>query len=146
MEFYLQICEYLKAGAWTDVWDEQQKVPYSFKSNQWVGYEDNRSIDLKTQYAINNGLRGVMVEGIEADDFRALCGRKYPLMNAINEALGQPIPLILTTTTTTTTTTQRPTHTCTSRGFHAIPSDCSKFYYCLWENGYESCIVFIGNI
>lgn len=38
--------EQLKGG-WTVVWDDEQKVPYMYKGNQWVGYDNPESLKLK---------------------------------------------------------------------------------------------------
>lgn len=37
---YNEICESLKQGGWTVVRDEEQRVPYAIKGDQWVGYDD----------------------------------------------------------------------------------------------------------
>jgi chitinase len=29
------------------VWDDQQKTPYMYKGNQWVGFDNPRSIGVK---------------------------------------------------------------------------------------------------
>jgi hypothetical protein len=34
---YLEICPLLEQG-WTRVWNEEQKAPYAYKGDQWVGY------------------------------------------------------------------------------------------------------------
>lgn len=36
---YNEICEYVKQG-WTVQREPEQRVPYAFKGNQWVGYDD----------------------------------------------------------------------------------------------------------
>lgn len=33
----------MKKGA-TYVWDDEQKVPYAYLGDQWVGFDDERSI------------------------------------------------------------------------------------------------------
>jgi chitinase len=36
----------LSAG-WTRVWNDEQKVPYAYHGDQWVGYDDLQSIEIK---------------------------------------------------------------------------------------------------
>lgn len=43
---YYQVCENL-ANGWTRVWNDEQKVPYAYKGDQWVGYDDLESIQIK---------------------------------------------------------------------------------------------------
>ncbi|KAJ8924365.1 hypothetical protein NQ315_007161 [Exocentrus adspersus] len=92
---YNEICEAQLAGGWTTVWDDEQKVPYSFKGDQWIGYDNPRSIAIKASiilfivnYAKSLNLGGVMIWSIETEDFRGICGSKYPILNAIKSALG----------------------------------------------------------
>lgn len=69
------------------VFDEEQQVPYAYKGNQWVGYDNVKSVQLKVEFAKNYNLGGVMIWSVETDDFRGTCGSKYPILNAINNAL-----------------------------------------------------------
>lgn len=85
---YNEICELQLEGGWTTVWDDEQKVPYTYKGNQWIGYDNARSIAVKVNYAKSLNLGGVMIWSIETEDFRGTCGTKYPLLNAISSALG----------------------------------------------------------
>ncbi|KAG8132104.1 hypothetical protein E2320_009985 [Naja naja] len=66
---------------------EEQDVPYSYKGNQWVGYEDETSV----QYAKNNNLGGVMVWTLDQDDFSGtFCNNgNYPLLAAIKNELNK---------------------------------------------------------
>lgn len=43
---YFEVCKLLKDG-WTKEWNEEQKIPYAFKEDQWVGYDDPKSIKIK---------------------------------------------------------------------------------------------------
>ncbi|XP_023723097.2 acidic mammalian chitinase [Cryptotermes secundus] len=45
---YNEICE--EQSTWMEVWDDQQKVPYACKGNQWVGYDNVKS----TLYKVRN--------------------------------------------------------------------------------------------
>lgn len=70
------------------MWETGQEVPYSYKGNQWIGYDNEASVKKKAEYAKREGLGGVMVWSIEQDDVHNACGDgKYPLMTAINDGL-----------------------------------------------------------
>ncbi|XP_022257642.1 acidic mammalian chitinase-like, partial [Limulus polyphemus] len=43
---FFEVCDFLKSGA-TLVWDDEQMVPYAYKGNQWVGFDDMRSVRSK---------------------------------------------------------------------------------------------------
>lgn len=75
----------LKNGA-TYIWDDEMKVPYAVAGDQWVGFDDERSIRNKMQWLKNNSYAGAMVWTIDMDDFTGtVCGGdvKYPLIGAI---------------------------------------------------------------
>ncbi|CAG9854034.1 unnamed protein product [Phyllotreta striolata] len=83
---YNEICEYHSKNS-TYVWDDEQKVPHRIWDDQWVGFEDVTSVKLKVQYANKNKLGGIMVFSLDYDDFRGICGSKYPLLTTINKYL-----------------------------------------------------------
>lgn len=138
---YNEICELIQAGGWTEVWDDEQKVPYIFKDNQWVGFDNQRSVELKSQYAIDMNLGGAMIWSLETDDSKNLCGSgKYPILQTINDflkisseggigATNSPIE----NTTLSATTTAGPTEevSCSAAGFMRDPNNCSVFYRCV---------------
>ncbi|XP_054160532.1 probable chitinase 10 [Oppia nitens] len=90
LAFY-EICDLLKNGA-TYIWDEQQKVPYLVDGDQWVGFDDERSIRSKLKWILDNDYAGAMVWTVDMDDFHGKCsGRKYPLIGIMGEELlGKP--------------------------------------------------------
>lgn len=90
LAFY-EICEMLKSGA-KYLWDNEQKVPYALLDDQWVGFDDERSIREKLHWIKDSGYGGAMVWTIDMDDFRGTCsGRKYPLISLMGEELlGKP--------------------------------------------------------
>ncbi|XP_027204331.1 chitinase 7 isoform X2 [Dermatophagoides pteronyssinus] len=90
LAFY-EICEMLKNGA-KYIWDEEQKVPYAIQGDQWVGFDDERSIREKLRWVIDNGYGGAMVWTVDMDDFKGTCaGIKYPLIGIMGEELlGRP--------------------------------------------------------
>jgi hypothetical protein len=42
-----QICSLV--DGWTEVWDDEQEVPYKYSGDQWIGFDNPRSIGLKVQ-------------------------------------------------------------------------------------------------
>ncbi len=61
-----------------------------YKHTKWVSYDNEESIRLKSKFAYDHGLAGVMTWSIDTDDFRGVCGGpKYPLLRTINHALYQ---------------------------------------------------------
>ncbi|XP_015584800.1 chitotriosidase-1 [Cephus cinctus] len=85
---YNEFCEKQFDANWTRVWDKKQKVPYAYKGNQWIGYDNERSLAVKIHYAKKLGLAGIMFWSIETDDFRGNCGcGPYPLLKASRTAL-----------------------------------------------------------
>lgn len=92
--FWLQICEQQLDGGWTVVFDQEQQVPYAYKGDQWIGYDNPQSVGLKVQFAKSYNLGGVMIWSVETDDFRGICGSKYPILNAIKSALQQVLEIL----------------------------------------------------
>ncbi|KAH8372051.1 hypothetical protein KR093_009815, partial [Drosophila rubida] len=85
---YNELCELLKQENWTQEWQAEQQVPFAYRDRQWVGYENEQSLQLKAQYAVNKQLAGIMIWSLESDDFRGGCGNKrFPLLRQINSVL-----------------------------------------------------------
>ncbi|XP_052068082.1 chitinase-3-like protein 1 isoform X1 [Mytilus californianus] len=77
---YYEICSKIQTENWTEVWLDKQQVPYAYHGNQWVGFDNLRSIEIKVNYIISNNLGGAMVWAIDLDDFNGTCGNgAYPL-------------------------------------------------------------------
>lgn len=88
---YNEICESLaQQNGWNIVFDPHHMVPYAWRGNQWVAYDDVQSIELKSKLASAMGLAGAMVWSIETDDFKGTChGVRHPLVRAINRVFWQ---------------------------------------------------------
>ncbi|MCQ7842149.1 glycosyl hydrolase family 18 protein, partial [Salmonella enterica] len=86
---YYEICTFLKNGA-TQAWDSPQDVPYSYQGNEWVGYDNVKSFNIKAQWLKQNNFGGAMVWAIDLDDFTGtFCGEgRYPLISTLKKALG----------------------------------------------------------
>ncbi|XP_076166263.1 chitinase-3-like protein 1 [Ptiloglossa arizonensis] len=84
---YNEICTDLAQKGWTVVRDKEQRVPYAYKDNQWIGYDDPISVKEKANYINSLGLGGAMLWSLENDDFLGSCGQRYPLLTALNLGL-----------------------------------------------------------
>uniref|UniRef100_A0A8C3SLR7 Acidic mammalian chitinase n=1 Tax=Chelydra serpentina TaxID=8475 RepID=A0A8C3SLR7_CHESE len=86
---YYEICTFLKNGA-TQAWDTPQDVPYAYKGNEWLGYDNIKSFNIKAQWLMKNNFGGAMVWSLDLDDFTGtFCNQgKFPLINTLKNALG----------------------------------------------------------
>ncbi|KAF5270888.1 hypothetical protein FQR65_LT05405 [Abscondita terminalis] len=80
---YNEIYELLQTNQWTRKWDNVQKVPYLYKGNQWISYDDERSVALKAAYITCNDLGGAMVWSIDMDPIYVTVNGKNPIINKI---------------------------------------------------------------
>ncbi|GAB6031999.1 hypothetical protein CHUAL_010376 [Chamberlinius hualienensis] len=69
---YNEMCVEVRS-TWTKKWDNYQHVPYAYKDDYWVSYEDAGSITEKVQYTIDNQFGGVSVYTIDMDDITGYC-------------------------------------------------------------------------
>jgi len=87
---YNEICEEQRDWdhPWTYVWEDHTMAPYMFRGDRWVSFDDEKSLEHKTNFAFDQGLAGVMVWSIDTDDFRGTClGGRFPLLRSLNRAL-----------------------------------------------------------
>ncbi|XP_044737016.1 probable endochitinase [Chrysoperla carnea] len=135
-------------NGWTHYWEPEGMVPYMVKDYDWIGYENELSIALKTQFAMEKGLGGVMIWSLETDDLTGFSGQKFVFLKTINNILnGGSLPSTTSTPKPTTSTadpsisttdpsigttgpTLAPGNICTKPGFVRDPDDCSVFYMC----------------
>ncbi|XP_071104116.1 acidic mammalian chitinase-like [Haliotis cracherodii] len=76
-----EICLSFKTG-WTRVWDEEQQVPYAYKGNQWVGYDDQYSFGLKpNRYISTKNTREGPNRGVSATNTGARPNRVISAKN-----------------------------------------------------------------
>lgn len=158
---YYEICDGIISKGATRVWNEEHQTPHAYLGDQWVGYDDTDSLEIKINWMKEQGYGGFMVWSYDLDDFNGnFCGgSKYPLLTAMNVALGSggtnPSRPPTTTTepttsteytgtypsgfSTVTTTTQSTTtddgsggEFCSGKadGLYANPENCESFYQC----------------
>ncbi|XP_072336040.1 chitinase-3-like protein 1 [Scyliorhinus torazame] len=133
---YQEICPFLNGA--TIRMTEDQKVPYAFKGDQWLGYDDRQSFTTKAQWLKDNHFGGAALWALDLDDY---IGNKcyegaYPLTNTLKTALdindsgdGRK-PFFSLSFSKTSTMEVRPWCYETPNGFYSFPSDPHKFYNC----------------
>ncbi|ELT96742.1 hypothetical protein CAPTEDRAFT_109221, partial [Capitella teleta] len=88
--FYFEICTAVESDAWIEGFDDDQKSPfaYSSESKQWVGYDDQKSAEIKAEYIVDLELGGAMFWELGSADFRNACGDGvFPVITAMKDAL-----------------------------------------------------------
>ncbi|KAG8538596.1 hypothetical protein GDO81_022387, partial [Engystomops pustulosus] len=86
---YYEICTFLQNGA-ADTWSSVANAPYAYKGSYWVGYDNQRSFQIKAEWLKKNNFAGAMVWAIDLDDFTgSFCNQgKYPLISKLKSTLG----------------------------------------------------------
>ncbi|XP_032376130.1 acidic mammalian chitinase [Etheostoma spectabile] len=110
---YYEICTFLQGGSLH--WIDEQMVPYAIKGNEWVGFDNRQSFEIKAQYVKDNKFGGAFVWALDLDDFTGqFCGQgEYPLISYLRSFLDSdfPLPPPVTTHPTVSTTKQTPAPT-----------------------------------
>ncbi|XP_051021380.1 chitinase-like protein 3 [Acomys russatus] len=85
---YYEICTFLNDGA-TERWDASQEVPYAYQGNEWIGYDNVKSFQIKAQWLKENNFGGAMVWTLDMDDFTgSFCNQgMFPLISTLKKAL-----------------------------------------------------------
>ncbi|KAJ8938545.1 hypothetical protein NQ318_016916 [Aromia moschata] len=52
---------------WTKAWDDKEKHPYVYNGNDWIGYDDINSTELKAKYITDNNYFGATVYPVNWD-------------------------------------------------------------------------------
>ncbi|KAJ8920078.1 hypothetical protein NQ315_011732 [Exocentrus adspersus] len=130
---YFEICEMTLNEAWRR-YQDASGAPYLVNGDQWVGYDDAESIRKKIEYVKIHNLAGVYVFAADLDDYKGLCGDKWPLLTSINRDLNgadkSPIGQDYNAPT-------QPFGTCQSTGFYSDPKNCAAYYVCKNGLGYH---------
>lgn len=82
---YFEFC--LEEETWTKDYDKIGECPYAYKANQWIGYEDSKSLEIKMDWLKKNKYGGAMIWALDLDDYRGACGEKDALFNTLVRGL-----------------------------------------------------------
>ncbi|XP_077536338.1 uncharacterized protein LOC144148693 [Haemaphysalis longicornis] len=87
MAFY-EVCDHIKSG-WK--WERYGEEACSFLNlgNEYVAYEDERSIQRKARMVMGMQYRGAAVRTVDVDDITGTCTRKSYLLKALREQLDE---------------------------------------------------------
>ncbi|KAL1130578.1 hypothetical protein AAG570_011824, partial [Ranatra chinensis] len=142
---YYEVCDFLHEDNTTLVWDNEQQVPFAYRGDQWVGFDDERSLKTKMEWLKKEGFGGIMIWSIDMDDFRGVCGTgKFPLVNAMRQELeGYAVqleyqgPYEAPSSNGVYTTKDPNSVTCEEEdghiSYHADKADCTMYYMCEGE-------------
>ena len=146
---YYEICDFLHQPNTTLVWDNEQQVPFAYRGDQWVGFDDERSLRTKVAWLKTEGFGGIMVWSVDLDDFRGYCGTgKYPLAKAmVKELEGYTVELKYKGPYETPrggAAKKKEKKLCRNDegqvSFHRDKNDCKKYFVCQGEHEHhKSC-------
>ncbi|XP_041656287.1 acidic mammalian chitinase-like [Cheilinus undulatus] len=148
---YYEICTFIQGA--NVHWIDEQMVPYAVKGNEWVGFDNRQSYEIKVKYLKEHRFGGAFIWALDLDDFAgSFCGQgPYPLISHLRSLLNSDIvpppppvsthppevttsrPTTTTTTTTSTTSTAAPgSGFCGGKadGLYTNDSDRNSFYQC----------------
>lgn len=119
---YYEICDFIKGA--NVQWIDEQMVPFATKGNEWVGFDNRQSYEIKMRFLKDNKFGGAFVWALDLDDFKGeFCGQgKYPLISYLRSLLNSDLPPPPETTHSPVVTTTHPSHGSTTPPSTAAPS------------------------
>ncbi|XP_056636318.1 probable chitinase 10 [Diorhabda sublineata] len=127
---YFEICDMILNEGWFKS-EDAAGSPFIVNGDQWVGYDDTVSIKRKIDYVKEHKLGGVVINAADFDDFKGLCGAKWPLLTTINSELKGVNPVFISDAMEVPPT--KPFGVCDSVGYYSDSSNCAAYYIC--KNG-----------
>ncbi|KAK3083361.1 hypothetical protein FSP39_020764, partial [Pinctada imbricata] len=82
---YQALCLELAEGGFHEKWYGPAKQTYAYRNTSWFGYETEKSVEIKVEYAFKSNFGGVMFWALDLDDFKGdHCNRgPYPLLSTV---------------------------------------------------------------
>lgn len=95
---YSEVCWFQKSNFNVRMeYDLETCSPFMYAGLEWISYEDERSIECKTNYAKKAHVGGIMVFSLNTDDYKLTCDEKsktphgasrdFPLLRKIHSIL-----------------------------------------------------------
>lgn len=83
-----KICHLIRGGV-QEQYIPEQKVPYYVMGDEWVGFDNLRSVREKAMLVASNHLGGVALWTLDQDDHRGVCGEKWSITFEVIHGLGR---------------------------------------------------------
>ncbi|XP_050044314.2 probable chitinase 10 isoform X2 [Dermacentor andersoni] len=85
---YVEACRRLKYYDWEATWVQTAGMAYLHYKDQWISYEDETSAAAKALWFRSQGMGGVFVWSLDADDYSGDCvGELFPIVDSVWKAL-----------------------------------------------------------
>lgn len=89
---YSEICYFKKRNIVVEEYDNDSCSPYMHAGLEWVSYDNEKSLDCKTNYIKENQFGGAMVFSLNADDYLSDCNvekshTSFPLLRKVHSTL-----------------------------------------------------------
>lgn len=88
---FYEICDFILNKNWILERDPYEG-PYAYYDKQWISFDDKVAATRKSKYVKEYPLSGIMID-VSYDDFRGLCGEKYPILSSVYKVLYPEIPI-----------------------------------------------------
>ncbi|KRT79591.1 glycoside hydrolase [Oryctes borbonicus] len=94
---YSEVCAFLSESKVLPNFDDVSKSPYATHYQDWISYDDIKSLSFKAEYIRENNFGGAMVYSLNSDDYTGDCAdikndpsQTYPLIRQIRDILLDP--------------------------------------------------------
>ncbi|XP_013787126.1 uncharacterized protein LOC106471084 [Limulus polyphemus] len=153
-----EVCDFKNSGNWSVLRETDQTSPYTYNEEDWVGYDDEISVRLKTKYVLLRKLGGVIMWPVNNDDYEGVCGNgDFPLIRSVRKVFTDTVKTkdpktidefeaylegaesrivnvvdrygFVGRVESNSDTFER--MICTRQGYYRHPDDCTKFYRCV---------------
>lgn len=85
-ENYGVLCKVIEDKKFTILRIEPMGLPFAYKNNDWISYEDPVSAARRASLVMKHNLNGIFVYPLQGDDFKGICSqRRYPLITTIKK-------------------------------------------------------------
>ncbi|KAL1464984.1 hypothetical protein WDU94_004582 [Cyamophila willieti] len=85
---YSDIMAFLRDEDTIQIFDRDTRVPYAYRGNQWISFDNEQSLAYKTEYLMTKGLAGAMIWSLNNDDYNGRYHKTpFPLIRRIKKVL-----------------------------------------------------------